>query len=54
MENSTVATFAILALTLCVLLGKRIDKMQQEIDLLVDGDIETLKLKRKLNGYRDE
>ena len=38
---------------LWLLQGKQMAKMQREIDLLVKGDLETLRLKRKLDGYPD-
>lgn len=34
--------------------GKQITRMQREIDLLVKEDLETLKLKRKLDGYPED
>ncbi len=44
---------AIGAFVLVILEGKRITQLEREIDLLVDGDTETLKLRRKLDGRRD-
>jgi hypothetical protein len=53
MENNDTLVLAILAVTLALAIihARRIDRMQQEIDLLADGDLVTLKLKRKLDGY---
>jgi len=49
--NAYVLAFALIGLF--VLHSKQLGKMQREIDLIVAGDLETLKLKRKLDGYPD-
>lgn len=41
------------AFALVILLGNRISKLERDIDMLVDGDTETLRLRRKLDGRRD-
>lgn len=51
--NDTAWGIAALALALVILEGHRITKLERDIDLLVDGDTETLKLRRKLEGRRD-
>jgi hypothetical protein len=38
------------AFCLVIALGNRMAKLEREIDMLVDGDTETLKLRRKLEG----
>jgi hypothetical protein len=43
-----------IALLLCVLNAKRLDRMEKDIRSLADGDTETVKLRRKLDGYSDE
>jgi len=50
-DNTVLVIVAALALTLGILNAKRIDSISREIDFIVGGDIETLKLKRKLDGY---
>lgn len=51
MENSTALILFCGFLGLYMLQGKQLTRMQREIDLLVEGDLETLRLKRKLDGY---
>jgi len=50
-DTSWALTVGALALALWLLTSKRLDRIEREIDLIVDGDLETLKLKRKLDGY---
>jgi len=50
-DNTSLVVLTALALTLGIMNSKRIDRIIREIDLIVDGDIETLKLRRKLDGY---
>ncbi len=43
----------ILALCLAAMVSKRLDRLIRDVDLLVDGDVETVKLRRKLEGRED-
>jgi hypothetical protein len=54
-DNSSMALgMAITALILVLMEAKRLTRMQQDIDLIADGDTETVKLRRKLDGYRGQ
>jgi hypothetical protein len=53
-DNTTGWVIAGIALLLCVLNAKRLDRMEKDIRSLTDGDAETVKLRRKLDGYPDE
>jgi hypothetical protein len=53
-DNGLIAFCAALAIALCFIQSKRIDRLEREMDLIVDGDMETLKLRRKLDGIRTE
>jgi hypothetical protein len=50
-NNETVIVIAALALALCLLQSKRLDKLERDIRALADGDAEIVKLRRKLDGY---
>ena len=52
MDDNVVALgFAVLALTVAVMVCKQLDRLRRDVDCLVDGDVETVKLRRKLDGY---
>jgi hypothetical protein len=53
-DNTTGWVIAGIALLLWVLNAKRLDRMEKDIRSLTDGDAETVKLRRKLDGYPDE
>lgn len=38
-------------MAMLIMQGRTLARAQREIDLIVKGDLETLKLKRKLDGY---
>lgn len=48
--EETAWILATCAFVLVILEGRRITALQREVDLLVEGDTETLKLRRKLAG----
>lgn len=54
MSESSAVVVVCAFLGLWLLAEKRITRMQREIDLIVKGDLETLKLKRKLDGYPED
>ena len=53
-RNGAAFVLAALALMLCVLNAKRIDRLVKDVRSLADGDTETVKLRDKLDGYPDE
>jgi hypothetical protein len=53
-QNGAALVLAALALMLCVLNAKRIDRLVKDVRSLADGDTEIIKLRRKLDGYPDE
>jgi hypothetical protein len=53
MEDSGVAVCAILAITLCLLQSKRIDRLERDVRSLANGDAETVRLRHKLDGQLD-
>jgi len=54
MEDNGVAVCAALAIILCVLQAKRIDRLERDVRSLADGDAETVKMRRKLEGGSDD
>jgi hypothetical protein len=50
MEDNGIAICAVLAIALCLLQAKRIDRLERDVRSLADGDTETVKLRRKLEG----
>jgi hypothetical protein len=50
-DNSAALVMAVIALSMVVLMSKRLDRLARDVDCLVDGDTETVKLRRKLDGY---
>lgn len=52
-DNSAALVLAALALLLCVMNAKRIDRLVKDVNSLADGDPETVKLRAKLEGRPD-
>jgi hypothetical protein len=52
-DGSTALVLGAVALVLVCMLGKRVERLSRDMDLLVDGDTETVKLRRKLEGRED-
>jgi hypothetical protein len=52
-DNGMAVAMGILALCLAVMVSKRLDRLSRDFDLLIDGDVETVKLRRKLEGRED-
>jgi HAMP domain-containing protein len=51
--NGLAVALAVIALALAVAQAKRIDRLARDMDSLVAGDPETVKLRRKLEGRED-
>lgn len=52
-DNTAALALAVLALATACLAGKQVERLRRDIDSLVDGDIETIKLRRKLERRSD-
>jgi hypothetical protein len=52
-DGNGVAVCAVLAIALVLLQAKRIDRLERDIRSLADGDTETVKMRRKLEGQSD-
>jgi hypothetical protein len=52
-DNSTGWVLAGIALLLCLLTAKRVDRLERDVRSLAEGDSEIVKLRRKLDGDAD-
>jgi hypothetical protein len=52
-DNSPALIVAALALLLCVMISKQIDRLIKDVNSLANGDPETVKLRAKLEGRPD-
>jgi hypothetical protein len=52
-DNGLAVGLAVVALALVIAQAKRIDRLTRDLDSLVAGDPDTVKLRRKLEGRED-
>jgi hypothetical protein len=52
-DNGTALAIGLVALVLVLMVDRRLAKLVRDVDCLVDGDTETVKLRRKLEGRDD-
>lgn len=52
-DNGMALALGIVALVMAAMVAKRLDRLIRDVDLLVDGDVETVKLFRKLERRED-
>jgi hypothetical protein len=51
MDDSAAWMLALAAIGLCLLQAKQVGRIERDLNLVIDGDLETVKLRRKLDGY---
>lgn len=52
-DNGIALGLAVVALALACMVSKQLDRLRRDVECLVDGDVETVKLRRKLEGRDD-